>query len=612
MFEFSGEFAINALKVIGQDCLGMLEEAISYEAKALKNELEAKKNELEAKQNEAKADALEKLQVFKDVVNLVVNGDGIEEYITETVEDFEAEEKNKIEAAGLRAAAALLRAAGKALLSNVTVLRNLATGLRNTIEVLKANQTKFQNAVDKTNTVIGNVNNLIQTGTNIIQNVNKYLSVPNASNVLEWGAGVANNFLGMYGIDLSDGIGDELEKTISNLVNVGYGLAGSYVGSTISSMAYSAFGNIPLIGSYLAGEVASQGIQGIGKYFDSTSAQETTDKIVSLIPSFLYEGPSILNKDDSIKTDKTDKKETPNTSGNQKVNLADLLKKTESQKDTTVDKQEKTETSGTKKVNFGNIFKKKESKEETTETKDAFEEISEALKNPESIKNTHEGKLNQAFEEAKKNEAGQIDTLPDLELDRSIEEIAADVIAGKYGNGSERKAALGDKYSEVQKEVNRQLKELQDKANNNNDEPTKVTVKDASVPGVTGAVDETQASFKSDGAKYYQEKQILDKAYEKVEYCDSQIKIRELQLEKLNDEYLRKTEEYNYYDKALNGFSMEGINHMGEYSTKRLETKQRMDEIEKLVKDVEGTLKTLKEERQVANQKIIALTGSTK
>lgn len=39
-------------------------------------------------------------------------------------------------------------------------------------------------------------------------------------------------------------------------------------------------------------------------------------------------------------------------------------------------------------------------------------------------------------------------------VDKSIEELANEVIQGKYGNGEDRKKALGDRYSEVQKRVN--------------------------------------------------------------------------------------------------------------------------------------------------------------
>lgn len=41
--------------------------------------------------------------------------------------------------------------------------------------------------------------------------------------------------------------------------------------------------------------------------------------------------------------------------------------------------------------------------------------------------------------------------------DATIEEIAKAVIAGRYGNGADRKAALGDKYDAVQAEVNKML-----------------------------------------------------------------------------------------------------------------------------------------------------------
>lgn len=41
---------------------------------------------------------------------------------------------------------------------------------------------------------------------------------------------------------------------------------------------------------------------------------------------------------------------------------------------------------------------------------------------------------------------------------QSIEELAKEVIAGKYGNGEERKQKLGNLYNEVQKRVNEMLK----------------------------------------------------------------------------------------------------------------------------------------------------------
>lgn len=40
------------------------------------------------------------------------------------------------------------------------------------------------------------------------------------------------------------------------------------------------------------------------------------------------------------------------------------------------------------------------------------------------------------------------------ELSNDIHKLALDVISGKYGNGEQRKNALGSKYGEVQKEVN--------------------------------------------------------------------------------------------------------------------------------------------------------------
>jgi len=50
--------------------------------------------------------------------------------------------------------------------------------------------------------------------------------------------------------------------------------------------------------------------------------------------------------------------------------------------------------------------------------------------------------------------------IPFAENPDNIDELARDVIRGKYGNGNERKEALGDKYDAVQKRVNEMLCEV--------------------------------------------------------------------------------------------------------------------------------------------------------
>lgn len=60
------------------------------------------------------------------------------------------------------------------------------------------------------------------------------------------------------------------------------------------------------------------------------------------------------------------------------------------------------------------------------------------------------------------NNLTQYDSVEDVENSvdnsKSIEELANEVIAGKYGNGEERKQKLGNLYNEVQKKVNEILK----------------------------------------------------------------------------------------------------------------------------------------------------------
>lgn len=61
------------------------------------------------------------------------------------------------------------------------------------------------------------------------------------------------------------------------------------------------------------------------------------------------------------------------------------------------------------------------------------------------------------------NNLTKYDNVEDVENSKNIEEIAKEVIAGRYGNGEERKQKLGDLYSEVQKRVNEILRENSEK-----------------------------------------------------------------------------------------------------------------------------------------------------
>lgn len=63
--------------------------------------------------------------------------------------------------------------------------------------------------------------------------------------------------------------------------------------------------------------------------------------------------------------------------------------------------------------------------------------------------------------EVRNESDGRIDPTPYLDADlpaakveKSTEELAQEVIAGKYGNGEDRKKALGNRYGEVQARVN--------------------------------------------------------------------------------------------------------------------------------------------------------------
>ena len=92
--------------------------------------------------------------------------------------------------------------------------------------------------------------------------------------------------------------------------------------------------------------------------------------------------------------------------------------------------------------------------------------------------------------------------------DKSIDEMAKEVLEGKYGNGSARVNALGDKYAKVQARVNELLKTMRENAQKQQ-EPLKVgdTVK------VLKAVQfDTGKPF----AVYYNEYRVMEVAGDRI------------------------------------------------------------------------------------------------
>ena len=67
---------------------------------------------------------------------------------------------------------------------------------------------------------------------------------------------------------------------------------------------------------------------------------------------------------------------------------------------------------------------------------------------PEIIKNMNNNEVEEVKKEEKEN----------IKIEKSTEELAREVINGVYGNGEDRKRALGDRYQEVQNRVNEILR----------------------------------------------------------------------------------------------------------------------------------------------------------
>lgn len=70
------------------------------------------------------------------------------------------------------------------------------------------------------------------------------------------------------------------------------------------------------------------------------------------------------------------------------------------------------------------------------------------------------GKVLQGLVNRRNDEVALFNTPVDKHRTKTVRELANEVILGKYGNGEERKKALGELYDEVQEEVNKILKPI--------------------------------------------------------------------------------------------------------------------------------------------------------
>ncbi len=76
-----------------------------------------------------------------------------------------------------------------------------------------------------------------------------------------------------------------------------------------------------------------------------------------------------------------------------------------------------------------------------------------------------------------------------IDQKKTIEQLALDTIRGKYGNGKERKIALGDNYSAVQKRIDEILRDRQNKNRDLDENPRSLIRADGEVKRHIGETD---------------------------------------------------------------------------------------------------------------------------
>lgn len=87
------------------------------------------------------------------------------------------------------------------------------------------------------------------------------------------------------------------------------------------------------------------------------------------------------------------------------------------------------------------------------------------------------------------------------EKEFDVDAAARDVISGKYKNGAERKAALGDDYAEVQKRVNELMKKTKGSSSAEKKEETKEESKDSKDSSTVRSFEEAKKEYNDEKKK---------------------------------------------------------------------------------------------------------------
>lgn len=268
MFKFTEETANEIVTGINGEATQMETDASSWDAQAKENDAKAEQCLADANAEEASCPHYT-TETYTDTDE---EGNSVEK--ERSVPDTEADSAALANAARLRAEAASLKAAASAL-------RALAAALRMTVGILRSRQQMINQAIVATQTAVSFTVNLLVEGTNMAKQAVEAFNVPEKKFTKEWASSVGTNLLKVVGIDLSDGLNDELYVAIGVATQVG-AVAGTIAVRYTVSLINSKIGN-GIIGSVAKYGVKTASDIMVETYLGKTGAKVAQNAIASVL-----------------------------------------------------------------------------------------------------------------------------------------------------------------------------------------------------------------------------------------------------------------------------------------------------------------------------------------
>lgn len=268
VFEFSAPIAATMLDSLANTLEQMGDDAASYIKQASQNEQAAAANEAAA------ASELATIPNYKEITVEETDEDGEVHEKKERVPDLVADAAARAAAWAFQQAAAALRAIAASLIGTASSLQcSITDGTRQ--------KQQLSIGIENTQFAIKTTGNLLVDGLGLIKEVTSAFNVPQTDNKVEWAKNVGSNLLKIVGVDLSDGLNDEIYTAI------GIGTQLAVIAGTVAlDSAVSIIGTqmgVGILGNIgrQALKIESQKIK--DKYLNQTGAKVTQNKIASAL-----------------------------------------------------------------------------------------------------------------------------------------------------------------------------------------------------------------------------------------------------------------------------------------------------------------------------------------